>query len=127
MKRIGRQRREKIGGVEKDVQTFAYDGKPLKGIVSSLEFSVIGHDHRVGTYRINVVDSPSLIETQLACEYPAYMVDEATSSWLPRTVNYLAAGTQLPRGTKFTIKAKANKELVDGAGHYRQGERRRIV
>lgn len=111
MKRIGRQRREKIGGVEKDVQTFAYDGKPLKGIVSSLEFSVVGHDHRVGTYRINVVDSPSLIETQLACEYPAYMVDEATSSWLPRTVNYLAAGTQLPRGTKFTIKAKANKEL----------------
>jgi len=111
MKRIGRVRREKIGGVDKEVQTYAFDGKPLKGIVTSLDFSVIGHDHRVGSYRINVVDSPALVETELACEFPAYMVDEATSSWLPRSINYLPAGTQLPRGTKFTVKARANKEL----------------
>lgn len=111
MKRVGRVRKERIGGVEKDVQTYVLDAKPLKGIVSSVDFSVIGHDHRVGSYRISVVDSPALVQTQLDCEFPAYMVDEATSSWLPRTLDYLPAGTQLPQGTKFTVKARANKEL----------------
>lgn len=111
MKKIGRVRKEKIGGVEREVQSYTFDGKPFKGIVKSLRFSVIGYDHRVGSYGIEVVDSPSLVATELACEFPPYMVDESTSSWLPRTVSYLPAGTQLPRGTKFTLKAKANKPL----------------
>jgi hypothetical protein len=111
MKKIGRVRVEESGGQQRSVQGFAFDGKPFKGILSSLSFDVVGNDHRVGSYAVDVVDSPAVVETKLDCEFPAYMVDEATSSWLPRTLDYLPSGTQLPRGARVVIRGKANKDL----------------
>jgi len=111
MKKIGRVRTEESGGQQRSVQGFAFDGKPFKGILSSLSFDVVGNDHRVGSYSVDVVDSPAVVETKLDCEFPAYMVDEATTSWLPRTLDYLPSGTQLPRGSRVVVRGKANKEL----------------
>lgn len=111
MKKIGRVRVEETGGLERSVQGFAFDGKPFKGILSSLSFDVVGNDHRVGSYAVDVVDSPAVVETKLDCSFPEYMVDESTSSWLPRTLDYLPSGTQLPRGSRVVIRGKANKDL----------------
>jgi hypothetical protein len=111
MKKIGRVRTEESGGRQRSVQGFAFDGKPFKGILSSLSFDVVGNDHRVGAYAVDVVDSPAVVETKLDCAFPEYMVDEATSSWLPRTLDYLPSGTQLPRGSRVVIRGKANKDL----------------
>jgi hypothetical protein len=61
-------------------------------------------------YGIGVVDSPALVAADLACEYPPYMVDEATSQWLPR-VEPLTPATQLPIGTQVEIRLKASKPL----------------
>jgi hypothetical protein len=91
---------------------FRYDGKPFKGILASLTFDVVGYDHRVRDYRLEVVDSPAIISTRLDLAYPDYMVDEATSNYLPvKDQEYLPQGTTIPLGTKVTLKFESNKNL----------------
>lgn len=111
MKKIGRVRTEESDGAKRSVQWYAFDGKPFKGILSSLKFDVLGNDHRVGAFSIDVVDSPVVVETKLDCVFPEYLVDETTSSWLPRTLDYLPSGTQLPRGARVMIRGRVNKDL----------------
>ena len=50
-----------------------------------------GYDHRVSGYRLEVVDSPAVVETLLDVVYPKYMVDEATASHLPVDESALSA------------------------------------
>ena len=102
---------QKLGRIRDNYQTFTFDGKPFRGILSSIFFDVRGYDHRVRGYCLKVVPSPSIVETKLDCVFPPYMVDEKLSLWLPRTID-LANGTQLPHGTRITIRARANKDLT---------------
>ncbi len=93
-------------------RNFWFDGKPFKGVLSTIEFDVVGYDHRVGGYELEVVDGPAVVETLLDLEYPSYMVDEATASHLPAADQpYLPAGTFIPIGTQVTLKFKSNKRL----------------
>jgi len=109
-------------------RNFWFDNKPLKGVLSTIQFDVIGYDHRVSGYRLEVVDSPAIVETKMDLTYPPYMVDEATSNFLPVTdQDYLPAGTFVPLGTRVKLKFRSNKplaraEILDVAG----GERRVI-
>jgi len=93
-------------------RNFWFDNKPFKGVLATIEFDVVGYDHRAAGYRLEVVDSPAVVETVMDLTYPKYMVDEATSSHLP-AVNqpYLPAGTFIPVGTQVTLKFKTNKNL----------------
>jgi hypothetical protein len=102
---------QKLGRIREGAQLFTYSEKPFRGILSSIDFDVRGLDHRVRDYRLTVVPSPAIVETQLACVFPEYMVNEELSLWLPRTVD-LVSGTQLPIGTHVTISARSNKELA---------------
>jgi hypothetical protein len=106
----GRVNMTRVGGIRDGHQYYRYDGKPFKGIVSSVDFDVVGFDHRVRDYKIEVVDSPLVVMAELDCVFPKYMVDEELSSWLPRTIP-LTTATQLPRGTRLTLRATANKDL----------------
>lgn len=95
-----------------DWRNFWFDGKPFKGVLSTIQFDVVGHDHRVSGYRLEVVDSPAVVETTLDLTFPPYMVDEATANHLPVTDQpYLPAGTFIPAGTQVTLKFKSNKQL----------------
>lgn len=111
MNKIGRIRKDSVDGRDRNVQWFAFDGKPFKGILSTVSFDVVGNDHRVGNFTVEVVESPSIVETKLDCNYPEYLVDETLGTGLPRTIDYLPSGTQVPRGTRLTIKARSNKPL----------------
>jgi len=102
---------QKLGRIRDSFQTYSFDGKPFRGILSSITFDVRGYDHRVRDYQLQVVPSPTIVETKLDCVFPSYMVDEQLSLWLPRTVD-LASGTQLPDGTRVTVRARANKDLT---------------
>jgi hypothetical protein len=94
-------------------RNFWFDGKPFKGVLSTIQFDVVGYDHRASGYRLEVVDSPAVVETLLDLTFPSYMVDEATSSRLPVTNQaYLPAGTFVPAGTQVTLKFKSNKKLA---------------
>ncbi len=93
-----------------EYQQYAFSGKPLQGILATVQFDVVGYDYRVRDYTIQVVDSPAIVGVDLDCKFPAYMVDEKAGSWLPRTVAWTNT-TQLPRGTEVTIRARTNKPL----------------
>jgi hypothetical protein len=93
-------------------RNFWFDGKPFKGVLSTIQFDVVGYDHRASGYKLEVVDSPAVVETTLDLTYPAYMVDEATANHLPvKDQPYLPAGTFIPTGTQVTLKFKSNKPL----------------
>jgi hypothetical protein len=97
----------------RDGRNFSFDGKPFKGVLSTIEFDVVGYDHRQSGYRLEVVESPAVIETALDLVFPPYMVDEAASSHLPvERQPYLPSGTFLPVGTEITLKFKTNKPLL---------------
>jgi hypothetical protein len=99
-------------GADQNWRSFSFDGKPFKGVLSTIEFDVVGYDHRSSGYRLEVVESPAVVETLMDLAYPKYMVDEATSSHLPvENQPYLPAGTFIPVGTQITLKFKANKPL----------------
>jgi len=95
-----------------EFRNFWFDGKPFKGVLSTIEFDVVGYDHRAAGYKLEVVDSPAVVETVLDIVSPKYMVDEATSSHLPITNQpYLPSGTFIPVGSQVTVKFKSNKPL----------------
>ena len=91
-------------------QAYSYDGKPFRTITGSVTFSVTGDDHRLSGYRIEVVEPPAVIGTEVACVYPRYLVDEATGRFLPRTIRY-GAGLTIPVGTAVTLRCRTNKPL----------------
>jgi len=89
------------------------------GVLSSMSFDVLGGDARIRDLRIRVVDSPTVRETVLSCEYPAYM------NRSPRDVP-VTGSMQIPLGTQVTVRAQANKDIAevrmdypldDGASH----------
>ena len=92
-------------------QEFVYDGIPFKGILSTVKFDVLGYDHRLRDYTVQVVDSPTLTEVLLGCTFPVYLVDEQIGVYLPRTER-LTPGTRLPEGTRIQIRATADKPLT---------------
>ncbi|MFV1965446.1 MAG: hypothetical protein ACC628_08495 [Pirellulaceae bacterium] len=106
----GRVNMTTVGGIRSGYQEYKYDGEPLKGILTSVSLDVVGADHRVRDFKIEAVESPAVIDCQLDCVFPSYMVDEALSQWLPRTIP-LTSGTRVPRGTRLALLAKANKPL----------------
>lgn len=110
----GRVNMIRVGRIRDGYQNYRYDGKPLKGILSNIRFDVVGFDHRVRDHEITVVDSPVVVDATLDCIFPEYMVDEELALWLPRTIP-LTTATQLPIGTRFTLRARTNKPLASAA------------
>ena len=108
----GRVNMTRVGRIRDGYQTYKYDGKPFRGILSSVEFEVAGFDSRVPPHLVEAVDSPAVIDCQVDCVFPDYLVDERLSLWLPRTVP-LTSGTRLPRGTQITLRLSASKDLKE--------------
>jgi hypothetical protein len=77
----------------------------FRGILSSRSFDILGGDAALRDYQIDVVEVPT-IEMTLHCVYPEYMHRE------PRDLPVTGL-VQLPQGTKITVEAKANKDLVE--------------
>jgi hypothetical protein len=82
-------------------QTYHYK---FKGVLTPIEFYVYGGDDRRGPYRLEVVDSPTITQMTLHCEYPAY------THRSPRDIP-VSGIMPIPVGTKIIINALANKDL----------------
>ena len=100
----GRENMSRVGnaGREEKFQPFSM---VFRGILSSRTFDVVGGDDTLRDYAIDVVDVPT-IAMVLHCEFPAYTGRQ------PRDLP-VAGLMQLPQGTKLTVHATANKELVE--------------
>ena len=106
----GRVNMTRVGRIRDGFQTYSYNGKPFKGILSTVTFDVVGFDHRLRGYTLQVVDAPAVVSVDLRCSFPKYMVNDELGLWLPRDVA-LSSGSQLPIGTNVTVIAKSNKPL----------------
>jgi hypothetical protein len=101
----GRENMSREGVVLPGQGAFQPYALSFKSVLSPLEFYVLGGDDREGPYYLDVVESPTISKMVLHCEYPAYM--RRASREVP-----VAGLMQLPRGTRITIRAEANKPLV---------------
>lgn len=99
----GSQPFKRIGSPRNGFQTYVLDGAPLENMISGLEFTILGGDNRIGPYRLDVVDEPVVKSTDLACQFPDYMVDENTGRFTDRTIRWTGEA-KLPLGTEVTLK-----------------------
>ena len=111
---LSRATMSREGVVDPAVDRFQRYAHTFRGVLGDIEFDLIGGDAVVEGLRVEVVDSPTLVEMTLQCDYPDYM---------QRPEQTLAAASlmQVPQGTLVTVRAVANKRLVgvriDSAGH----------
>ena len=77
----------------------------FRAVLAPLEFYIRGGDDRLGPLHVDVVDSPTIGQMVLHCEYPEYM------NRLPRDLP-VAGAVSLPRGTRVTVLAETNKDIV---------------
>lgn len=106
----GTQPFKKIGAPRDGFQLYSLDGQPFRGILSKISFSVLGGDHRLGPFEVEVVDEPDVFATKLDCRFPEYIVDEESLRWTDRTIDWTGQA-KLPIGTAITLRASANKPL----------------
>jgi len=92
---------------DSDFQEYSHT---FTSVLSPVTFDLIGGDDHLYDLRIEVVDSPTVVDMTLVCNFPDYMYPDPKTRF-PRTKE--ATGSmQLPRGTEVTVVATADKELV---------------
>jgi hypothetical protein len=102
-----------LGRVQDGFQLYACDTKPLAGILSSLQFDVLGYDHRLRDHRMEVVDSPAISSVSMDVSYPRYMVDEEQAIRTPRSNEPVTtANNTLPQGTQVLLHLQSSKPLL---------------
>jgi len=77
----------------------------FQDIYVSRMFHVRGGDDEVRHLHIEVVDPPAIVEMHLACDFPKYLGRS------PRTLP-VAGAMRITEGTRITLEATANKDLV---------------
>ncbi len=85
-----------------DFQNYNYT---FKDVLTPVELYLRGGDDRQGPFYLDVVDSPTVGQMILHCEYPEYMRRD------PRDIP-VAGAMQLPRGTRVTSEGPTNKDVV---------------
>jgi hypothetical protein len=96
---------DRIGQVDprkEAYQPFAYT---RRNVLAPIHFDVLGGDAVLRDLKLEVAENPTVSDWSLRCEYPAYLKRP------PRTLPVTGV-TPLPRGTRATVLAAANKELV---------------
>ncbi|MEZ6118647.1 MAG: hypothetical protein R3C28_19065 [Pirellulaceae bacterium] len=113
----GRVNMSKDGEPVDGFQYYRFSGTPFQGMLESVAFDVVGYDHRLNDFQIEVVPSPSIVDIQLRAEFPEY------TGRLPRTDPW-SLGTRVPIGSRIRLVGKCNKplsqvliapQMVDGA------------
>ncbi len=100
----GRVVMSRVGGIRDGYQYYTYTGKPFSGIVSGVQFDIIGNDHRLRNNRVEVVESPTVIGVDVHCQMPDYtQLATRTQPWQP--------GLRLPKGSRIQVRAHVNKSL----------------
>lgn len=78
---------------------------PFQDVLSPIRFDVYGGDARLRDLRVEVVESPTLTELEVDCQFPEYL------AMSPRTLP-VAGAVEVPQGTLVVLRGLANKDLV---------------
>lgn len=108
--RRDRKSMERLGTADPAKDRFQEYSYTFQGILAPIRFDVIGEvkmgrDVSVRDLRIEVVESPTIDEATLRCEFPEY------TKRPPRTLPVTGV-MRVPEGTNVTVHAKGNKDLV---------------
>ncbi len=106
----GTQALNRIGSPKDGWQSYSLNGSPLESLLSDLEFTLRGDDHRAGPFRIEIVDQPIVTQTDFDCIYPSYLSENDSLAWTPRNIRWTGRAA-LPQGTAFNIRGLATKPL----------------
>lgn len=106
----GRANLRRIGAPRDGWQQFNLDGPPLDGINSSLTLDVVGLDARLRDLRLQVVDPIVIIDMQLDCVYPEYLLDSLTARAAQERLPY-RTGLRIPEGTNCSLVGRCNSLL----------------
>ena len=101
----GREPMSREGAAESGKDAFQEYSYTFRGVLAPIRFDVIGGDDAVRDLRIEVVESPAIVEMVLQCRFPRYTGRRSHREPVTGVM-------QLPRGTQVTVLAKANKDLV---------------
>ncbi len=95
----------RVGNAQPEREQYQEYSYTFRGVLTPITFDLVGGDAAIRGLKIDVVENPTIVEMLLDCEFPKYM-DRPPRS-LPAT-----GLMQLPAGTRITIQARSNKDLV---------------
>ncbi len=95
----------RIGAARPSQDPFQEYVYTFRSLLAPVDFEIRGGDDAVRGLRIEVVDSPAVVEMQLECVYPKYL--GRPPQRLPVT-----GAMQLPAGSQVTVRAKSSKDLA---------------
>jgi len=107
----GRAKVARFRGESDGRQQYRIASEPLRGILETLEFNVLGYDCRTSDFMIEVFDSPEVTKAQIVHSPPDYLTDIERSIGLEQTTAY-TAGLEIERGSRLTIVAESNRDLT---------------
>jgi len=96
---------------DREFEEYRYDGDPFGPLHSGISFDVVGGDHRVSGFRVNVVEKPAVVKGVLHYSYPDYLVAIDPVTYGPRSVP-LHRGVEAPRGATAHVMLETNKDLM---------------
>jgi hypothetical protein len=103
--RGARKLMSRVGAADPDRDQYQEYSYTFRGVLTPIEFDVVGGDALLSGLKIEVVENPTIVEMILDCEFPAYM---------GRSLQSLAVTgpMQVPVGSRITVRARSNKDLV---------------
>ena len=105
----GSQSMKKIGAPQNGYQQYLLDTKPFTGMLTDLQFDIRGGDHRIGPFKIEIVDEPAVVQTQVEAVFPKYL---KRTDWQGDTAPDWYQGMEVAIGTEVNIKATTSKNIV---------------
>ena len=106
----GRANLRRLIGLQGDWQPFLLEGPPLEAVNEAIQFSVSANDLKLSGFSVSLVDSPVISNLALQVDYPEYLRQTTTRSYLPEKLEY-RNGMRLPQGTAIELQCQANVPL----------------
>ncbi len=103
-----RGRASMLSDSDSDPRDFVLDGPPLQNISDSLWMTLAGGDARISNLRLEAVDAPLALSTEIDVEYPRYLQRSTKTSWGNERIPY-RNGMRLPQGSKLSFFVRTNK------------------
>ncbi|MEZ6093267.1 MAG: hypothetical protein R3C03_03370 [Pirellulaceae bacterium] len=107
----GRLRMQQFSTNEEQT-AYVLNGPPFDDVRGKIELYVRGGDHCIGPISIAAEEQPTIVESNLHCVFPTYMVDLESLRWTPRILEW-GAKTSLPAGTEIKASIRSQKSIAD--------------
>jgi len=95
----------RVGAADPDRDQYQEYAYTFRGVLTPIQFDVLGGDALLSGLKIDVVENPTIVEMILDCEFPAYMGRGPQSL-------AVTGPMQAPVGSRITVRARSNKDLV---------------